>query len=83
MFYFYCLALKGEWQLNKSTEKIAFLDSGEPEMIFWLNFLTLKFWQPSLNELEFALAELGQALSTEDEMIFSKWLWFFFSFVYC
>lgn len=71
---FTSVALKGEWQLNKSTEKIDFLDDGEPEMIFRLNFLTLKFWQPLLNELEFALAELGQALSTEDEMISSEWL---------
>ncbi len=35
---FNCLALKGEWQLNKSTEKIDFLDGDEPEMIFRLNF---------------------------------------------
>lgn len=66
---FTSLALKGDWQLNKSTEKIDFLDSSEPEMIFRHNFLTLKFWQPLLNELEFALAELGQAVSTEDEII--------------
>lgn len=32
-------------------------------------FLTSKFWQAFLNELEFLLAELGQALSTEDGMI--------------
>lgn len=49
-------------------------------MIFQLDFLTLKFWQPLLNELEFVLAELGQALSTENEMFSTKWL-HFISFV--
>lgn len=59
------LTLKGEWQLNKSTgEKSDFLDCVVPGMIFRLNFLSFKFWQPLLNELEFALAELGRALST-------------------
>lgn len=60
--------LKGEWQLNISTS-IDFLDSSEPQM---------SFDSPLLNEFEFALPELGQAHSTEDETIPSEWLYFSF-----